>query len=134
MWYRLILISEWFGEMNERYKLIRDFNRESKLAFISGSVPTLLEAKITKGDSAFRHEFSKFLGGGLRIKALTGTELSRQEMEEIGAIVLANEGMVRKLIVLGWDTLEIHDSIGAFGLKWKLKNYAHTGGLLNARK
>jgi hypothetical protein len=133
MWYRLILIREWFGEMADRYRLIRDFNRESRQAFIGGEVPTLLEARITKGDSAYRHEFSKFLGGGFRIKALTGTPLSRVEIEELGMVVLENEELVRTLISLGWDTLEIHDSQGLYGLKWALKKYANIGGLLNSR-
>jgi hypothetical protein len=127
-----MLIKEWFGEMSDRYKLVRDFNRESKLAFIAGEVPTLLEVRITKGDSAYRHEFSKFLGGGFRIKALTGAPLSKEEMKELGNIVLDNEELVRRLISLGWDTLEVHDSQGLYGLKWALKKYANIGGILTA--
>jgi len=67
MWYKIIEIIDWFGEMTERYKLIRDFNKAGKNAFIAGITPTLLEAKITNGDSNYRHQFSKFLGGGYRI-------------------------------------------------------------------
>jgi hypothetical protein len=132
MWYRLILIREWFGDMADRYKLVRNFNQESKMAFIARDVPTLLEARITKGESAYRHEFSKFLGGGFRIKALTGKPLSKQEMQELGSIVLDNEELVRRLISLGWDTLEVHDSHGMLGLKWALKKYANIGGILSA--
>jgi hypothetical protein len=127
----LIRIREWFGEMSERYKLVRDFNKESKNAFIGGIAPTLLEARITGGDSAYRHAFSKFMGGGFRIKALTGYSLAKSEMNELGMIILDNEELVRRLISLGWDTLEIHDSIGFNGLKWSLKEYANIGGLLN---
>jgi hypothetical protein len=95
MWYRLIQIREWFGEMRERYSLIRDFNKGSRDAFIAGETPTLLEARITRGDSAYRHEFSKFLSGGFRIKALTGTPMNKEEMAELGAIVLANEVLTK---------------------------------------
>ena len=131
MWYKLIQIREWFGEMSERYKLVRDFNKASRDAFISGMAPTLLEAKITSGDSSFKHAFSKFMGGGFRIKALTGRAFNRGELVELGTVILSNDELVRRLISLGWDTLEVHDSAGFHGLKWPLKKYANIGGLLN---
>jgi hypothetical protein len=131
MWYKIIEIIDWFGEMTERFKLIRDFNKAGKNAFISGIAPTLLEAKITNGDSNYRHQFSKFLGGGYRIKALSGRPLNREEMIEIGKIILENKELVRKLIALGWDTLEVHDNSGFNGCKWPLKDYANIGGYLN---
>jgi len=131
MWYKIIEIIDWFGEMTERYKLIRDFNKAGKNAFIAGIAPTLLEAKITNGDSSYRHQFSKFLGGGYRIKALSGRPLNREEMIEIGKIILENKELVRKLIALGWDTLEVHDNSGFNGCKWPLKDYANIGGYLN---
>jgi hypothetical protein len=132
MWYKIIQIKEWFGEMLERQKLIYDFNKESKNAFIAGYAPTLLEARITRGDSDFRHAFSKFMSGGFRIKALSGNPLNRVEMQELGKIILDDDELVRKLISLGWDTLEVHDSKGFNGLKWALKNYAKIGGILNS--
>jgi hypothetical protein len=131
MWYKIIEIIDWFGETTERFKLIRDFNKAGKNAFISGIAPTLLEAKITNGDSNYRHQFSKFLGGGYRIKALSGRPLNREEMVEIGKIILENKELVRKLIALGWDTLEVHDNSGFNGCKWPLKDYANIGGYLN---
>ena len=132
MWYRIITIIEWFGEMNERYRLVKDFNRAAKNSFISGQAPTLLESRITSGESSYRHAFSKFLGGGFRIKALSGAPLPRTEMIEIGKIVLGNEELVRKLIALGWDTLEVHDNKGFNGLKWALKDHANIGGYLKS--
>ncbi|MEY4875881.1 MAG: hypothetical protein RL708_1030 [Bacteroidota bacterium] len=130
MWYKIIVIIDWFGEMSERHRLIRDFNRAAKTSFINGRAPTLLETKITTGESDYRHAFSKFLGGGFRIKALSGKPLERDEMIEIGKVVLDNEELVRKLIALGWDTLEVHDSKGFNGLKWALKKHANIGGYL----
>jgi len=103
----------------------------AKLAFISGDAPTLLQSKITKGESAYRHEFSKFLGGGFRIKAMTGRPLTKQELVEIGNVILDNESLVRKLVALGWDTLEIHANKGYIGVKWALKNHMNLGGYLN---
>jgi len=57
-------------------------------------------------------EFSKFLSGGFRIKALSGTALTREEQMQIGLVILSDEMLVRHLISLGWDTLEVHDSVG----------------------
>lgn len=130
MWHKFIEILDWFGEMKERHMLVRDFNRAGKNAFIDGLAPTLLEAKITRGDSAYRHQFSKFLGGGYRIKALSGRPLRKEEMIEIGRVILDNKELVRKLIALGWDTLEVHDNSGFNGCKWPLKDYADIGGYL----
>jgi hypothetical protein len=131
MWYKIMVIKEWFGEMSERYKLVRDFNKAAKYAFISGVAPTLLQAKITGGDSAFKHEFSKWLGSGFRIKAMSGKPLHNIELKEIGSVVLDNEELIRKLITLGWDTLEVHSNQGFNGLKWPLKDYAKLGGYLS---
>jgi len=61
-------VTEWFGEMAERYRLVKDFNR----------------AELT-----------------------------------------------RKMISLGWDTLEVHANQGYNGAKWALKDYANIGGFLN---
>jgi hypothetical protein len=90
-----------------------------------------LEAKITGGDSAFKHEFSKWLGSGFRIKAMSGKPLHNMELKEIGSVVLDNEELIRKLITLGWDTLEVHSNQGFNGLKWPLKDYAKLGGFLS---
>ena len=46
-----------------------------------------------------------------------------QEMKAIGATILADSVLVRRLVVLGFDTLEVHDDIGMYGLKWQLKNF-----------
>jgi hypothetical protein len=131
MWHKIMVVADWFGEMAERYRLVRDFNKAAKNAFISGVAPTLLEAKITRGDSAYKHAFSKWMGGGFRIKALTGRQLKQNELIEIGKVVLENEELTRKLISLGWDTLEVHANEGYNGVKWALKDYANIGGFLN---
>lgn len=126
-WYR---IADWFNDLSDRHKLIREFNAESKNAYIYDGVPTLLEARVTSGESAYRHEFSKFLGGGFRIKVMSGRQLGKDEMIEIGQIILSNDTLVRHLISLGWDTLEIHSSTGSQGLKWELRKFSKIGGVL----
>jgi hypothetical protein len=129
MWYRLVQLKDWFGAIVDRYKLVRNFNQAARDAFISGIADTLLEAKISKGDAAYRHSFSRMIGGtGLRIKALSGVALQRSQMMEIGLIILNNRSFVRELMSYGWDTLEVHDNVGNNGLKWALSDYAKMGG------
>lgn len=127
MWNRII---EWFGDFKERRKLINEFNTLSRRAFVNGEAETLLHASITKGNFNYKHSFSKFLAAGFRIKALSGRELLKSEMNFIGNIIIENEILVRKLISLGWDTLEVHDNIGKTGLQWQLENHAKIGGML----
>jgi hypothetical protein len=45
-------------------------------------------------------------------------------------VVLNNQELVRKLISLGWDTLEVHDNSGYNGIKYKLYDYSGIGGVL----
>lgn len=127
-----MIIADWFSELTERYKLVKQFNYASKNAFIMGTAPTLLEARITRGEREYKHSFSKFMGGGLRIKALSGRPLEQNELIEISRVILDSEELVRKLISLGWDTLEVHANKGFKGIKWPLKDYANIGGFLNS--
>lgn len=116
-------IRSWFSDVKERNRFLKEWNKSAKDAYISGAVPTLLEARTTIGSLDYRHEFSKFMAGGFRVKALSGKPMKRQELLEIGNIILENDLLVRKLVSNGWDTLEIHDSSGIIGLKWQLKKH-----------
>ena len=119
-WNRII---EWFNDRTERSKLIRSFNNSAREAFISGLAPTLLKANISKGERAYRHQFSDWLNTGFRIQAFTGRVLTKNELVYIGTVILNDSTLVRKLIVLGWDTLEIHGDAGAYGCRWQIKDY-----------
>lgn len=127
MWQKLIY---WFSDVKERYVLVRDFNKSAKNAFIIGEASTLLEVRITKGSSEFRHNFSKFMAGGFRIKSLSGNPLQRTEIIEIGKVILDNKELVRKLVALGWDTLEVYDIKGFQGCRWSLMKHANIGGYI----
>ena len=116
-------IRSWFSDVKERNRFLKEWNKSAKDAYISGAVPTLLEARTTIGSLDYRHEFSKFMAGGFRVKALSGKPMKRQELLEIGSIILDNDILVRKLVSNGWDTLEIHDSSDTMRLKWQLKKH-----------
>lgn len=116
-------IIEWFRDKSDRNKLIRSFNESARNAFVIGVAPTLLKASISKGESSFKHQFSNWLKTGFRIQAFSGKELSKNELIHIGNVILGDRVLVRKLIVLGWDTLEIHGDKGNYGCRWQLKDH-----------
>lgn len=116
-------ILDWFRDESERRKLIRNFNESARESYVKGVVPTLLKAKISKGNPAYKHQFSHWLNSGFRIQAFTGRQLSKEEIIHIGKVILNDEVLVRRLVVLGWDTLEIHADKGKYGCRWQLKDY-----------
>ena len=126
-WNNIIL---WFSDRSERNRLVRSFNRSAREAFVKGLAPTMLKASISRGKSEYKHQFSAWINTGFRIQALSGRALTRNEMVVIGQVVLHDTGLVRRLVALGWDTLEIHDDTGAYGCRWKLIDHDNMGGLL----
>ncbi len=116
-------ILDWFRDRSERAKLVRSFNEAARDAFVAGMAPTLLKASISKGESSYKHQFSNWLNTGFRIQAFTGRVLTKDEIIHIGKVILDDNVLVRKLIALGWDTLEIHGDAGAYGCRWQLKDF-----------
>lgn len=119
-WNRIV---EWFKDRSERSHLIRSFNDSAKNAFIIGEAPTLLKASVSKGERKYRHQFSSWLNTGFRIQAFSGRQLPKDQIKQIGEVILNDNVLIRRLIVLGWDTLEIHGDKGVYGLRWQLKDY-----------
>ena len=116
-------IRSWFSDIRERARFLRDWNRNAKDTYVAGIIPVLMEAKITVGCTDFRHQFSRWMAGGFRVKVLSGRAMTREELYEIGQFIIGDDIMVRKLVSNGWDTLEVHDTAGFVGLKWQLRNY-----------
>ncbi len=123
-----VKILEWFQEKRSRTAVITGFNISAKEAFVNGDVPVILEASISKGYREYRHQFSNIISGsGFRIKAHSGMQLSKKNIVNIGEVVLANERLVRRLVVLGFDTLEVHCDVGNHGCRWQLHDYLMIG-------
>ncbi len=116
-------ILDWFDDRSERSNLVRSFNSSAKKAFIRGVAPTLLKAKISKGNSEYKHQFSNWMNTGFRIQAFAGRQLSKNELIKIAKVVMSDEVLVRRLIVLGWDTLEVHTDGGNYGVRFQLKDH-----------
>lgn len=126
IWNRIIT---WFEDRSERNRLIREFNKNARDSWVRGEVPTMLTASISRGESSYKHQWSRMTYSGFRIKASTGIQLSRDELIFIGNVILSNVILVRRMIVLGWDTLEVHGEVGNFGCRWRLIDYANMGVL-----
>lgn len=124
LWSRII---EWFQERQDRKRLIIGFNTSAKEAFVNGYAPLILEARVSKGNRAYKHQFSDPFNSGFRIKAHAGQQLSKQDTINIGNVVLANPMLVRRLVVLGFDTLEVHSDVGTHGCQWQLHDYIKIG-------
>lgn len=120
-----INIVQWFQDRSERNNLIYGFNKAANDAWVMGNVPTLLKASYSKGVSAYKHQFSAWFNSGFRIQALSGRALSKEEMVAIGDTILNNDMLVRRLVALGWDTLEVHDDTSNHGCRWKLIDYVN---------
>lgn len=127
-WNRII---NWFRDAYERDKLVRNFNNAASKAFNCGEIPTLLQASITKGEPAWKHGFSKMIYSGFRIKTDAGRALTKEEILEIGKVVLNNQNLARQLYVLGWDTLEVVDMSTSKGCKWALKDFVKLGLMID---
>lgn len=124
-------IISWFRDMSERNRLLKEWNDEAKFSYIQGIVPVLLEASISKGDNRYKHPFSRLLFSGFRIQIKGTHSLTKEEILDIGRTVLNNQNLVRKIILLGWDTLEIQDIQNSRGVKWAFKDFANIGIMLN---
>lgn len=115
-------ILKWFKDFQERKDLIDNFNHSAKNAFVAGYIPVILEASISRGERKYRHQYSAIFSG-FRIKAYSGIQLSKEDLIKIGNVIITNPELVRKLVILGFDTLEIHCDIGDKGCRWQLRDH-----------
>lgn len=123
---------EWFQDRSDRSRLIRSFNESAREAFVCGFAPTVLKASTSRGDNRYKTAFSNIFASGFRIQALSGKQLAKEELVAIGSVVLDNTELVRRLVSLGFDTLEVHSDVGNYGCKWRLSDYAQIGIMLNS--
>lgn len=121
-------IRGWFSDMSERSKLVNSFNIAARDAYVSGVVTTYLKAGISRGDSSYRHQHSHWLNSGFRVAIFNGRSLTKNELVQIGATLLTDQALVRKMVVLGFDTLEVFGEHDVYGLKWPLKDVLLLGG------
>ena len=121
-------ILDWFRDRSERAKLVRGFNEAAREAFVSGAAPTLMKASISKGERSFRHQFSNWFHSGFRIQAFRGAQLPKKDLIQIGEVIMSDRALIRKLVVLGFDTLEVCGDVGEYGCRWQIKDYLQIEG------
>ena len=117
----------------ERRRFVNEFNLNAKFFFQSLSVDTLLEAKMSSGNSdhSYRHELSApTIVSGLTIEATAGAQISVDDIILIGRIILSDQVLVRKMFVLHWDTLIVKDSRTGKFVDWRIRDFISFGGLL----
>ena len=56
-------------------------------------------------------------------QGFSGAQLTRQDIITLGKVILDDPILVRRLVVLGFDTLEVHCDVGQYGCKWQLKDF-----------
>lgn len=118
MWWNRI--ASWFSDLRERKLCINDFNNAAKQAFIVNAVPVYMKAEVSRGNSQYRHAMSSLLFSGFRIKTVSGRFLTSEEIEAVGKTIRSNEELMRKLVTLGFDTLEIYNPQGQKVKDWQL--------------
>lgn len=111
--------------MSERIRLMNDWNANARNAYTAGAVPSLLEVSTSMGNSKYQHEMSKLFISGFRIRVRSGQLLSKEDMLNVGRIILNNPNLVRRLVILGWDTLEVYDAATKRGAQWPLKDFVN---------
>lgn len=121
MWERII---SWFGDIRERRGLLRSFNYSARSAYTFGECPILLQASITLGSRENKTNYS-WLMSGFRIKThMAGYNMDQDLARIIALIILSNQILVRHLITLGFDTLEIGTEGSSSIWTWPLIRFA----------
>lgn len=116
-------ISSWVHNTKDRKIIISEFNNAAQASYVDGNVPYQLKGSLSRGNSAYKHSTSAWLNSGFRITVMTDQLVSEIELNKIGLAVLADSKVVRFLITLGWDTLEVVNNKGEIGVQWELSKW-----------
>lgn len=117
-------ITSWFQDVSDRKVLVREFNNAAKAAYISGLVPCLVKCNVSKGYKPYKHSNSAFYFSGIRFTAQSNEIITEEELNILGLSILGDSRIVRLLITLGWDTLEVVSVKNDEGLRWCLTKFA----------
>ena len=100
-------VTQWFSDVGSRQKMVKSFNDAAKAAFVSGITQFMFKASIARGNSKYKHQFSNALFSGIKIVAYNNGRITKDDLTIVGLAILANPPLVRRLMLLGWDTLEL---------------------------
>jgi hypothetical protein len=117
-------VSSWIKNVKDRKVIIKEFNNAAQASYINGQIPYQLKCSLSRGNDTYKHSTSAWLCSGFRIIVMTDQLVSEIELNRIGLSVLADSKVVRFLITLGWDTLEVINYKGKIGVQWELSKWA----------
>ena len=117
-------ITTWFKNIKDRTDVINEFNKAAQNSYVDGKVPYQLKSSKSRGEEIFKHSTSDWRNSGFRISIMTDQLVTEMELNRIGLSVLADSKLVRFLITLGWDTLEVVNKKYKIGVHWELTRWA----------
>lgn len=118
-------MSSWIKDVKDKKVVIKEFNNAAQYSYVNGIVPYQLKSSFSRGNKNYKHSTSAWLNSGFRITVLTDKLISENELNRIGLSLLTNSKVVRFLITLGWDTLEVVNNKGENGIQWELTRWAN---------
>ena len=106
-----------------RCTIVTENDASLLLILMYSILPKMMYFSLPITNCNYRHEMSKWMISGFRIKVKSGKSLTRDELIAIGRIILCNNQLVRRIVVLGWDTLEVYDAANKKGVQWAFKDF-----------
>lgn len=92
----------------DRTVLLKDLNNAFKDGYINGDLEHFCSITTDNGVPAFKHELSHFLRSGIKLTINNDRRLAKSEVIEYGKCVTGDVRFIRKLMVLGYDTLVLY--------------------------
>ena len=100
--------------------MLKSFNDAAKAAYVAGVTHFVFKASIIRGNSDYKHHFSHLLASGLRILIFNNGRATKDDITIIGMAILSNRALVRQLMLLGWDTLEVSCDNSPLKYQWPI--------------
>jgi hypothetical protein len=108
----------------ERIKLISAFNRIFEEAYVNQEFEHLCTVTTSRGVAINRHPMSDNFRSGFKVTIKSEQYLYKTDFSQIAKFFVNNKGFVKRLMVVGYDTLTILSTTSPGGLQIPLKDIA----------
>jgi hypothetical protein len=116
------LIKKWLTSKNEKFNIVAEFNESYANDWDKGDSPFLISASIVKGNKDYKHSSSDTFSG-FRVTINTKQSLNDEVFVTIEKSIASDQELIRKLIRVGFDTLEIFRSSSSHGFESSIKSH-----------
>lgn len=116
----LTFLKDWVRNGWERNQVINSFNTSAKHAYYSRQAMYLAKARTTFGNSEFKHSLSR-MRSGFTVKIYGAYDMNKSQASDIADAILNNGPMIRQLMAIGYDTIEIETENYRF--QWDAQTY-----------